>query len=211
MKKSILVNSIICAGVAFAASAYGADTLLDTFGPVNGAASLYGYPGAAMSFSTGASAEQLTDVQLGMDNNGGAGSVTVDLYSSTGPANSPKPGTLLDTLSIFPNSDLAADTIVPLSDNPTLAANTMYWIGLSGGGIAAAWNFTSAAGPADEYFYNGAAYSDSYGPWEMEVQGTPVTASAPDAASTAALLGLSIGGLVVLRRKLSLVPAAIRP
>jgi hypothetical protein len=215
MKTSILFNTLVCAGVAFAASAYGADTLFDNLaGPNQGGASLYGYPGASMSFSTGSSSEQLTDVQLGMtDLSGGSGVVTVDLYSTSGTldAGDPQPGALITTLGTIPNSDLSVDTVVTLSDEPILAPDTMYWIGLSGGGDSAAWIFTNASGDADEYNYHTPqSFSDADGDWMMEVQATPVQASAPDAWSTASLLGLSIGVLVVLRRKLAWIPAIQR-
>jgi hypothetical protein len=154
----------------------------------------------ADSFSTGASAVNLSDVKLllGLFPNGTTtGSITVTLNSDS----STSPGAVLTTIGTINDSSLSSTLgVVDLATSFSLAANTRYWIELStSNNSSAQWswsNDTSGVGVANEFFFNehGAA-PNSNGPYQMEVTAQTATTGVPE-PSTLTLLG--IGSLSLL-------------
>ena len=129
------------------------------------------------SFSTGASAFSLTDVMLRLDKTSdSSGSISVGLYADSG--NNPggalvSIGTLMD--SSLTNSQANYD--LTLTTPYTLAANTRYWIGLTGNnnGSSAEWDWTmdqSGTGVAGEFHSSKTLGTFANGwPYQMEVSG----------------------------------------
>jgi hypothetical protein len=104
--------------------------------------SLYG-----QSFTTGGTSTDLSDLKLDLSvavpSDGGT--VSVELWSDAGGINGP--GIELTTLATIDDSQLTQGVTlddISLNNNPTLAANTRYWIVLQGdGNTSAYWGFTS--------------------------------------------------------------------
>jgi len=170
------------------------------------------------SFSSSASAEELTGVQLALSGYySGSGAVTVGLYSDSSTA----PGALIAPLGIVSYSQLTGaieDYTLSLWANPVLTASTRYWIGLSDpvNLYSASWAYSydiSGTGVAGEYFKNAkgvfanSSMFSGNGPYTWAFQMKLSTGSSsvpvPDTVSTVYLLGLGFAGLVGLRRKLA--------
>jgi len=158
------------------------------------------------SFLTGASASTLSSVSVFLYDPSGAttGSFSISLFSNSG---SNTPGTLLETLatpsdSILPGAGtFGAFTYSGLSY--VLAANTEYWIELSGANSHLGWegtSDTSGIGVSGQYFYdNGGSFSNSQtGPQQMTIN-TSAFAAVPE-PSALFLCGL-LGGVAFFHRR----------
>ena len=153
------------------------------------------------SFLTGASASTFNSVSVFLINPSGAttGSFSISLFSNSG---SNSPGTLLETLASPSDSILSSGeksfTYSGLSY--MLAANTEYWIELSGANSTLGWlgtSNTTGIGVSGQYFYvNGGTFpNSSIGPQQMTVDTTSI-ASAPE-PSMFFLFGVSSLGAAV--------------
>jgi hypothetical protein len=158
------------------------------------------YGPLADSFSTGASVENLTDVQLLLTSLGDqpTGSFTVSLYSD----NAATPGSLLADLATYNDSVLSSSSAIvdTTVSGIVLAANTRNWIELSTtSNSVAEWVYTAAANSTDNELnanINGVSFNNAIPPYQMAVTAAPVPV--PSAIS---LMGLGIAGLAALRRK----------
>lgn len=147
------------------------------------------------SFTSGGTPEQLVELNLILSGDPtSSGVVQAGLYSD----NSTEPGALiadLGSLSDSVLSDQVAEYDVTLAVTPSLAANTRYWIGLSGTTTAEwAWSLdTSGPGVAGEFYENpSGTFPSSDGAYQMSVivTETPEPASILLIAAGAGLLGL---------------------
>lgn len=160
------------------------------------------------SFSTGNVAETLSSLVVGlapflspqdpitatlyMDNGSSAGN-PIQLSGGT------VIGTLDDTLVTGPG-----DYAISLTSNPLLAANTRYWIGLSGVGtvdwlISANPNGTGVFNEFSDDGGSNVTANSSTNPFQMQVEATT-----PEPGSLVTLFGLLGLGFVQLRRRSSL-------
>jgi hypothetical protein len=153
------------------------------------------------SFTSGGAPEQLVELNLILSGDStSSGAVQAGLYSD----NSTEPGALiadLGSLSDRALSNEAAEYDVTLAVDPFLAANTRYWIGLSGTTTAEwAWSLdTSGLGVANEYYSNPTGtFPNSEGPYQMWVTVTE-TSETPEPASFL-LFAAGTGLLGLLRR-----------
>ncbi len=151
------------------------------------------------SFTTG-SAGELIDLELVLTgDNTSSGAVEAGLYAD----NATTPGTLISVLGDVNDSTLSSTpTIydVTLTANPLLAADTRYWIGLSGTTTAGwSWSFdTSGVGVASEFFANpGGTFDNSLGPYQMSVSVNPSAVPEP---SSALFVLAAIGAVALISR-----------
>jgi len=158
----------------------------------------------ADSFSTGAAATTLGEVQLYLSGNpASSGTTSVELLSSN---SGPSPGPTLDLLGSISDSSLTTGggTVAVTGLSIPLLANTRYWIELvSTPNSTAAWSWTSDTtgwvGVAGEFWSNGLGVTLNGAPFMMQVS-TPTVSAVPE-PSTLTLGILGIGTLVVLRRR----------
>lgn len=160
----------------------------------------------ATSFTTGAAQTKLFGVQLALD--GGIGNLGVSIYSNSGGA----PGTLLTTLS-HGSGMPATEFRDPLPIQ--MSGNTTYWVvlELSGGGvvrpkIASSGGETGLAG----WSIGDAVRSNPGLGWEATVR-TPFQMTVmtkvddltpvPEPEEWAAIMGLSLAGFAIWRRRSS--------
>ncbi len=168
------------------------------------------------SFSTGDASSGLTlsDVKLLLShNNGTPDSFTVSLVSDNG---SNSPGTLIATLGNFSDGTLnSSPTVYDVSGlSVALAANTRYWIEVSGSASNLSWSFANddtGVGILSEY---SAYYSTGYttgtfvvtantdlsagGPYQMQVTTVP-----EPGMFSLALSALGLGVIGMARRRLN--------
>ena len=187
-----------------------ADTLYDSLTASSGAGSAIGNgttTGTVLydSFSTGTVAETLTNLIVALAPSGIiADPIVATLYVDNGSAagspiqltGSTVIGSLDDTL-VTSSGDYA----INLSSNPLLAANTRYWIALSGIDTVNWLTSTSTGGTgvANELSDIGGrnvTANSSTDLFQMQVQAT-----APEPGNLVPLLGLAALGLVGLRRR----------
>lgn len=153
----------------------------------------------ADSFSTGASTT-LIDVEVLLELQGSAvGSVQVSLLANHTSDNDPSsPGFYLTSIGSIDDTSLyggATPTVYTftLTTPYALSADTRYWIELSSSDSSNAnWAYDSddsGVGVAGEYyyFYSGGTYSNTSGPYQMEVD-----ASAISEPATITMLGISV-------------------
>jgi hypothetical protein len=168
------------------------------------------------SFSTGSTAENLTDVELLIDVGNvdpPADSFTVDLYSDS----STSPGSLLDTIATVDDSSLTNSLAVydfTLGTPYSLAADTRYWIELSGDSTSGQWSYdvsNTGIGVAGEFnYYDGTSFANSaFTPYQMEVMATPASA-VPEPPSWTLMIGaiLALGSTLAFSRRRLPVPIA---
>lgn len=158
----------------------------------------------------------LSDVILDLEKGTSAGTLTASLYSSTGSGGTSAPGSLIDTINSVSESSLTTSaeqvTFTPTS-TITLQPSTLYWIVLQGSSTSAAnaeWvlstNDSGTGGISSLYhdrsngttwnvIQSNSAYSNQIPVMEVDAQ-TP----APEPA-TFGLLGLSLAGLVLIRKR----------
>lgn len=155
------------------------------------------------SFTSGGTSEQLVELNLILSGDStSSGAVQVGLYSD----DFTEPGALIANLGSVSDSALsneAAEYDVSLAVDPILAANTRYWIGLSGTTTAEwAWSLdTSGPGVADEYYSNpDGTFPNSDGPYQMSVMVTETETPTPEPASIF-LIAAGAGLLGLLRRR----------
>jgi len=157
-----------------------ADTLFSNIAPstqdgADGISANTGFGPLADSFSTLGSAVNLTDVKVNLTGTPDLGLIHIDLLSDKSTA----PGAFLTNLGVILDAQLSGTLTtfdVPLAVSYPLAANTRYWVQLSGdsefdtSGLWA-WSLdTSGIGVASEYFANqGGVFPNLGGPYEMEV------------------------------------------
>lgn len=205
MNKTCLIRTLVAAGLVFVTAAQ-AQTVYNNLGATpNSADSVSGFGPLFDSFTSLASAESLSSLQLALQGPGGQGTTAVALYSDSSTA----PGALIATLGMIDDTAITSgnnDYIVSLLAEPALAASTRYWIGLSNvvGSVNWSWSTdVSGVGVAGEHFanQNGVWPANPDGPYMMELGESPSVV--PDGGSTACLLGLGVAGLVVLRRRLA--------
>jgi hypothetical protein len=145
------------------------------------------------SFSTGANSGFLSNAEFllsSLDPTSTA-ALSVDLFSSNPPdpvTGVPSVGSFIVSLGTISDSQLSAVPgifTLSLVSNPALAANTRYWIGLTGPSSSATWNWTldstsQGIGSESEFFQNaGGTFPNDSGGYQMqvEVSGTPEPAS----------------------------------
>jgi len=154
------------------------------------------------SFSTGSTATTLTDLKLLLEDTtpSDGGTFKVGLYSN----NSNSPGTLIATLGTFNDSLLTASlTPFDITTSDALAANTRYWIEVTGTTTSnAGWSFDTTnvgTGVASEYnFYNGGvSANNSFTPYQMEV------VVSPEPVSWSLMVAASGVVAVILKRRRS--------
>ena len=155
----------------------------------------------ADSFSTGAGSSVLTDLKLliaaATPTDGGSFVVLLLSDSST------SPGSVLTTLQTVSDSSLTTTlgtVAFTLSTPYLLAANTRYWIELSGSSTSGVWSFTATnvgIGVANEYnYYAGSVSANSaFTPYQMTV-----TTSAVPEPSGLGLCAIGIAALAIARR-----------
>lgn len=176
------VAALALTGLASGASAL---TLYDNLSATNGGfASISSADNGPLadSFSTGATAVDLTDIKLlvGAANpNDGEG-----FFAAIFTDNSTGPDALLGVVGIVPNSSLTTSlTIVDLPQGPgeLLQANTRYWVELIDpfAPTSSFWGYDSVntgIGVANEYnYYAGSVSANSaFTPYQMQVNVAPV-------------------------------------
>jgi len=154
------------------------------------------------SFSTGSTSGTLTGLILVVETLSLGGSTDVALYADS----STSPGVYIADLGTFTNTTSmghVAQETVSLSNNPALAANTRYWIGVevaSAGGLEF-WTKApsdSGTGASGEYNYvNGGVEANSLrAPFEMQVTET-LSSGVPEPGS---FFGGALGALWLLLR-----------
>jgi hypothetical protein len=200
--------AVLTAGLLVSASA-GATTLYDNLGATPDGADPVVRPSGPLydSFSSAATPQSLTSLQLELFGPGSSGTLTVGLYSDT----SKSPGSLITTLGTIDDSTITSGYnlyTVSLLSTPTLAANTRYWIGLSDSGTGSeAWSWsldTTGTGVAGEYFANqDGVFPSSEGAYMMGIFSGPPAPGVPDVGGTGSLLAVALAGLMTLRRKLA--------
>ena len=181
MKTTYLFKTLVIAILALAASAK-AQVVFDDLGDsIIGADSISTYS-QDVSFTSAASAQSLTGIELGLSDGGRPGTLTVGLYSDSGTY----PGALISTLGTLNDAVLGAGPAVysvSVLTDPVLAPNTRYWIGLRDTGDVD-WDFThDSAGieQTTEYHFVGGQGVQANGDYLMEVSTSP--GSVPDAGN----------------------------
>lgn len=161
----------------------------------------------ADSFSTGASAFSLADMQVLLQGFGGTGSTTVSLLSD----NAISPGSLLLTIGTIADASLStsAPTVVnlPFGTAYDLAPMTRYWIELTSSDTTSQWYWSldqGKPGVTGEFFYNTprGVQSNLLGPYQMCVADSADSCSVPLAIPEPAglgLLGMALIGLGLMR------------
>lgn len=207
----LLAVTVVAAGVA------PADTFYNNLGTaVSGYGSVAGYQGLWNSFSTGSKAENLTDVQVKLEQlapDPPTPSVTIQLYANSGN----KPGAVLLTIGSINDSQVSptgGTYDFPVNPGYALSANTRYWIGITtstGSVIEWAWNDESVSaatgtGTAGEYHCYGTSSCVANGndPFLMMVTGTVPSPTVPMLTPVALVaLGLLLTAipLWMLRKK----------
>jgi hypothetical protein len=205
MNTNVLIKTLVLAGLVASASSTKAIPIYDNLGAASGGADpVAPYGPLYDSFTSSGSIQAITGLQLALYGPGGAGTITVGLFSDSSTA----PGALIATLGTIDDATISAginDYTLSLVSDPLLAASTRYWIGLSDTGQSTSWAWSldvSGTGVSGEYFANQNRVwpNNTYGPYQMTLS----IGSVPEAGSTTAyLFGLGVAGLVVLRRKLA--------
>ncbi len=191
--------------VLSAGSAVNAGILYDNLGVASGGSAHVSFSDngpLADSFFTGGSAASLSNVVLllGADAPSDGGSLSVDLLSDS----SIHPSSNLIHLGTVDDSSLTTSPSavdLSLATPYLLAANTRYWIEVSGTSTSGIWSFAtndSGIGVAGEYnFYAGAVQPNTmFTPYQMEVNTVPEPGT----------LVLSVIGITILafaRRRLA--------
>ncbi len=194
--------------VLSAGSAVNAGVLYDNIGVASNSTDQVAVDGPlANSFSTGGSTAPLADAKLLLTGDPtSTASFTVSLLSDSGAS----PGSVLETLGTLSDSSLSSSAQVfdfALATPYALAANTRYWIELSGPSSSVGWDYASSnsgVGTTGEYWaYNPSGTltvmpnSDVSTPYQMQL-----TSAVPEPGS----LGLVMIGSVALaitRRRLA--------
>ena len=168
------------------------------------------------SFSTGHSASVLTDVRMMLSGiPSTSASFTVSLLSDS----STHPGSVLTTLGTFKDSTLTVGGTsggsvydVSLTTPYALAADTRYWIELSGSGSSVAWDYASddsGTGVSGEFW----AYTPlgvttvspnspgANGPFQMAVTTASASPGPEPGTFCQALSAIAIGSFVMVRRR----------
>jgi len=163
------------------------------------------------SFSTGANSGALSDAEFLLSGDPTSnGSISVDLFADSG---GPSVGSLIVKLGTINDSQLSGSPgIITLNllATPQLAANTRYWIGLTGPNSSALWSWsldTSGVGVASEFFTNAGninagipSFASDQGAYQMEIAlGSPIPEPASLFLTGVALLTCG----TVLRRRVS--------
>lgn len=160
------------------------------------------YGPLADSFSTGTAGFSLTDVQLVLSGDlTYGGSLLVSLYSDS----STSPGSDLLDIGSLSDSNLSGTPSVfdfSLTSPDSLAANTRYWIAVSGN-TSAYWESSfdqTALGVTGEYYSNqsGVWSNDLLGPYQMRVSGD--NAPVPEPPSLL-LVFSTVAALVAFKKK----------
>jgi hypothetical protein len=149
------------------------------------------------SFSAGAAALMLTDVEALLSGSPDGATLTVDLYADAATS----PGTMLAQIGTLSDTALSSSLTVfdfPLAEPYELAPGTRYWILLNttdGSSASWAWSLDqTAVGVAGQFFgHDATVTSDAEGPYQMEVSGSNV----PEPSTL--LLALIGGGILLAR------------
>jgi len=159
----------------------------------------------ANSFSTGSSAELLDNVVLDLRATNPADAGYFNLY--LGADNATSPGAELELLATVEDSSLTVSPALYTYSGQSyyLDADTRYWIELVPEASTTAKfgynNDDSGTGLASEFYsLSGNVYSDTSGPFKMEVTGTPV-AAAPEPSSLLLLVSGAASLFSFMRRR----------
>jgi hypothetical protein len=157
-------------------------------------------PGNLYASFTTAEAGSLSNLQILLNADGASGTVQVALYAD----NAITPGAMIANLGWVSDTGLSKRTVaeVPLAVTPMLAADTRYWIGLSGT-TSAEWYYskdTSGVGIQGEYFSDpNGTFHNLQGAYQMMVTvGAPATVPEP---MSAFLVVAGLGFLALGRRR----------
>ncbi len=139
------------------------------------------------SFSTGANSGALSVVEFALSGDPtSGGSISVDLFAD----NSSSAGSLLANLGMIDDSQLGSVpnvVVLNLASGPTLAANTRYWIGLTGPSSSGAWDWSldvTGTGVANEFLQNVfGTFAADQGVYQMQVQISGASNATPEPAS----------------------------
>jgi hypothetical protein len=211
---ALAASAIVCVSAGAANAVTSTNILYDNLYEATAGATPYSdftLGRLAQSFSTGAAAVSLGDVSVLLqadyaDPPGDYG--TVSLLAD----DSATPGAVLATLGTVDDGELSlTPTVYTFSGGQQLAADTRYWIEISGTDMSiGGWNSESddsGAGVAGEYVFNAnGVSSDSNGAYQMAVTAAPAIVSGAPEPTTWLLMMAGIGGagLWLRRAKASL-------
>ena len=162
------------------------------------------------SFSTGAATGDLTGLEMELSSSSPSDgySLAVGLYAD----NATSPGTLITSLGTVADSSLATSpalVTISLTANPSLSANTRYWIGLSVITVNptfTSWYFEdpdSGTGVAGEYYDTTVLLPNSQNSTALMMQVTESSLTSAPEPGSMALLGGALGGLALALRRRS--------
>jgi hypothetical protein len=153
------------------------------------------------SFSTGANSGALSDSEFLLSGDPtSSGSISVDLFAD----NATSVGSLIANLGTINDSQLSGSPsliTLNLASNPQLAANTRYWIGLTGPASSGFWSWSrdiSGDGVANEFLTNAVNIANGVPPFPAEEGAYQMEIAVPSASTTPEPTSLFLSGVALL-------------